>query len=180
MLTELRQDLRAAKGSALSTILANRGFHALLFYRISRMLWKRKIPLIPLVLTRFIQVLYSIDIDYRARIEGGCIIVHGCGLVIGKGAVVGRNAKLYHGVTLGASHGSKGGFPMLGDNVMVGCGAKLLGKITVGSNVMIGANAVVVENIPNDCTAIGIPAKVIRNKDKSNSTRGKFPNPAVL
>lgn len=164
MLNEIKRDLSAvADSNNIKVFFTNRGFHALLFYRISNKLWKLKVPLIPLIFTRIIQILYGIDIDYRASIKGGCVIVHGVGLVIGQGVRIGENVRLYHGVTLGISHSERkqDGFPLLGDNVIVGSGAKLLGKITVGNNVKIGANSVVVSDVPDNSTVVGIPARVI-------------------
>ena len=126
----------------------------------------KKIPIIPLIITRIIQIIYSIDIDYRARIKGGCCIVHGVGLVIGQGVTIGENAKLYHGVTLGISHSNskEDGFPKVGDSVLIGAGAKVLGKLQIGSNVKIGANSVVTCDIPNNSIAVGIPAKCTMKK----------------
>src|SRR6202051_2470125 len=99
------EDLRAAKRFSLTNKIIifffNRGFHALLFYRISNILYKYKIPLLPLILTRIIQILYSIDIDYRACLNGGIVIVHGVGLVIGSGVQINSNVIIFHGVTLG-------------------------------------------------------------------------------
>lgn len=161
MFKDIRLDMSAVgDNNKFKVFLTNRGFHALLFYRISNKLWKMKIPLLPLILTRIIQIIYAIDIDYRADIKGGCVIFHGVGLVIGQGSKIGKNVRLYHGVTLGISHSisKPDGFPSLGDNVIVGAGAKLLGKIKIGANVKIGANSVVTSNIPDNSTALGIPA----------------------
>lgn len=163
MIKEIKSDLVAINSNPIMGALSNRGFHALLGYRLSNFLWRKKIPILPLVITRFIQILYGIDIDYRATIKGGCVILHGVGVVIGYGASVGKNAIIYHGVTLGIaeSKNSKMGFPQIGDNILIGAGAKLLGTINIGNNVKIGANAVVTKDIPDDCIAVGIPAKVI-------------------
>ncbi|WP_202622665.1 serine O-acetyltransferase EpsC [Priestia megaterium] len=161
MIREIMEDLSKVESSnKILVFLTNRGFHALLNYRISNFLWKKKVPLIPLILTRLIQIVYSIDIDYKAKIGGGCCIVHGVGIVIGKNAVIGSNCKIYHGVTLGISHSSnkRDGFPTVGNNVLIGAGAKLMGKIIVGNNVKIGANSVVIKDVPADHTAFGIPA----------------------
>jgi serine O-acetyltransferase len=99
MFQNIKDDIRRVPGHWLRVLLTNRGVHALICYRISHFLWKHKIPLIPLILTRIIQILYGIDIDWRSKISGGCLIVHGVGLVIGNGVVIGKNAKIYHGVT---------------------------------------------------------------------------------
>ncbi|MBX9988616.1 serine O-acetyltransferase [Priestia aryabhattai] len=161
MLDSIKKDLKACGGSPLLAIISNRGFHSLLNYRVANYLHKKKVPLIPLALTRIIQITYGIDIDYRAKIGSGCCIVHGVGTVVGCGAVIGENAKIYHGVTLGIadSPNREDGFPTVGDNALIGAGAKLLGKINIGDQVRIGANSVVINDIPNNCSAFGIPAK---------------------
>lgn len=162
LLADIYKDICVVDKNRFLFVISNRGFHALLIYRISNYLWRKKVPLIPLLLTRIIQILYSIDIDYRCKIEGGVTIVHGVGLVIGKGAVIKKGCKLYHGVTLGRKHTPKNdGFPILGENVLVGAGAKLLGPIKIGNNVIIGANAVVINYVPDNCIAVGVPAKII-------------------
>lgn len=88
LLADIYKDICVVDKNRFLFVISNRGFHALLIYRISNYLWRKKVPLIPLLLTRIIQILYSIDIDYRCKIEGGVTIVHGVGLVIGKGAVI--------------------------------------------------------------------------------------------
>src|ERR1700709_1066145 len=101
---KVSEDINAAKKFYRANkviVFFNRGFHALLFYRIANKFFKWKVPILPLVFTRTIQVLYSIDIDYKANLSGGIVIVHGVGLVIGSGAVVHSNVVLFHGVTLG-------------------------------------------------------------------------------
>ncbi|KZE14006.1 serine O-acetyltransferase EpsC [Priestia aryabhattai] len=169
MIREIQEDLSKVESSSkLLIFLSNRGFQALLFYRVSHFLFKKKIPLIPLFLTRIIQIVYSIDIDYKAQIEGGCCIVHGVGLVIGSGVVIGKNSKLYHGVTLGVSNSenNKDGFPYVGENVLIGAGAKVLGKVKIGDNSKIGANSVVLKDVPKNCIAFGIPAQYKESKNK--------------
>ena len=166
MLREVKEDMKMVRENWVKVILSNRGFHALLAYRVSHLLWKAKVPMLPLIITRIIQILYGIDIDWRAKIAGGCLIVHGMGVVIGRGVVIGKNAKIFHGVTLGIRDDGKDndGFPVVGDNVFIGCGAKLLGNIHVGDNAKIGANAVVIDDVPPSHTAVGIPAKIIRKQ----------------
>jgi serine O-acetyltransferase len=165
-LNNLKKDLNQINKHWVKALFSNRGFHALLVYRISNKLWKLKIPLLPLIMTRLIQILYGIDIDWRCTIKGGCLIVHGMGLVIGKGVIIGEHAKIYHGVTLGIKDNGKktDGYPTIGNNVLVGCGAKILGDITIGNHVQIGANSVVIENVPNHSLAVGVPSRIIKQK----------------
>jgi serine O-acetyltransferase len=133
----------------------NRGFHALLFYRIANILYKCKVPLLPLILTRIIQVLYAIDIDYKASLSGGIVIVHGVGLVIGSGVKINSNVIIFHGVTLGRKGvgpviSDEDGFPSIEKDCIICTGAILLGKITIGKNTTIGANCVITDNLPPD------------------------------
>src|ERR1700694_2975266 len=139
-------DLNAAKRFSLVNKIIicffNRGFHALLFYRIANLLYKYKIPLLPLILTRIIQVLYSIDIDYRANLDGGIVIVHGVGVVIGYGVHIKSNVIIFHGVTLGRKGigpviSDEDGFPIVEEDCIICTGAILLGKITIGKNSTI-------------------------------------------
>lgn len=156
-------------------LLTNRGTQALAAYRVAHILWLKHVPLIPDMLTRLIQVLYAIDIAYEADIAPGCIIYHGMGLVIGSRVKIGRGAVLYHGVTLGVlsfgplfahravghtfSH-TRDGLPTIGDYVLIGAGAKILGNITIGDYAVIGANAVVTSSIPAGHSATGNPAMI--------------------
>jgi serine O-acetyltransferase len=136
-------------------LLANRGFHALFNYRVSHYLYKNKVPLIPLLLTRIIQIFYAIDIDYKATLEGGLVIIHGVGIVIGQGAIVKSNTTIYHGVTLGRKkQGLKitfdDGYPVINNNCILGAGAKIIGPLEIGMNCLIGPNCVVMDSLPSD------------------------------
>ena len=151
-LYRLRTEFGAGNAMAL---LANRGVHALINYRISHYLYTKKIPLLPLLLTRVIQILYAIDIDYKAILEGGIVIIHGVGVVIGQGAIVRSNTTIYHGVTLGRKkQGLKippdDGFPIIQRNCVLGAGAKIIGPVRVGENCIIGPNCVVTDSIPSN------------------------------
>lgn len=154
MVKDIKKDLFALKSkygvSYMMAILSNRGFHSLLFYRISHLFWKFKIPIIPLILTRFIQIIYAVDIDYKSKIEGGVIIIHGVGIVIGCEAYISEGTIIYHQVTLGLK-GSKfnDGYPYIGKNVVLGAGSKLLGKIKIGDDTIIGPNVVVLNDVNN-------------------------------
>ncbi|HBC97657.1 MAG TPA: serine O-acetyltransferase [Clostridium sp.] len=141
--------------------------HALIHYRISHFFYKRKLFFIARAISQLSRMLTGIEIHPGAKIGKGLFIDHGMGVVIGETAEIGDNVTLYHGVTLGGTGKDDTGkrHPTVGNNVFIGSGAKILGPIVVGDNVKIGANAVVLENIPSDCTAVGIPARIIyKNK----------------
>ena len=165
LLSRISKDISVAKKFyRVNEILIffNRGFHALLFYRIANKFYKWKIPVLPLILTRVIQILYAIDIDYKASLDGGVVIVHGVGLVIGSGARVGTNVVLFHGVTLGRrgigpTISDTDGFPFIEEDCIICAGAVLLGKIVVGKNSTIGANCVVTNNVSSN-TIFKIPS----------------------
>lgn len=146
---------------------SNRGFHALFFYRIAHFLFKKKVPLAPLLLTRFIQIIYGIDIDYRAKIHGGVIIIHGVGLVIGMGAEIKKGCVLYHQVTLGIKgNPKKDGFPIIEEDCTLGAGAKILGPIIVKNSSIIGANVVLTKSIEAN-SVVKVPHPVIKNCNES-------------
>lgn len=137
------------------------GFQSLVVHRIAHLLQRKRRRRLAKLVQRFARIVYSIDIHPAARIGGGCVIVHGTGLVIGAGVIIGQDARLFHGVTLGLGSGRQGGFPELGDGVTVGCGACLLGGISVGSQAKIGANATVVSDVPTGSTVVGPTAQTV-------------------
>jgi len=145
----------------LVAVISNRGFHALCLYRLSHLLYGMNVPFIPLVLTRIIQVLYSIDIDYRSLIEGGVIIIHGVGIVIGKGAVVRKGTIIFHGVTLGVKNLWVEEFPVIGENCILAAGCKIFGRVNIGSNSIIGANCVVIHDIPANSSVRPSPNHIV-------------------
>lgn len=158
LLKNIRKDLKAAKyffNTGTVSIFFNRGFRALLFYRIAHRFYQLKVPLLPLIFSRIIQILYSIDIDYKANLDGGIVIVHGVGLVIGSDVYIQTNVVLFHGVTLGRRGvgpiiADNDGFPTVEEGCIICAGAVLLGKITIGKNTTIGANCVVTNSVgPN-------------------------------
>lgn len=162
------EDLKVLKEkynvSYLLAILSNRGWHSLFFYRISNFLWKNKIPLLPLVLTRVIQVIYGIDIDFRCKIDSGVILIHGVGIVIGNGVEIKSGSIIYHQVTLGIKgSGINDGFPKIGKNVVLGAGSKLLGNIVIGDDCIIGPNVVLMDNVDKN-TIVKVPKSVFRIK----------------
>jgi len=167
------QDLKILKQkyniSYITSVLSNRGFHALLFYRISHFLYKVKIPILPLIFTRIIQIIYCIDIDYRAKIEGGVIIIHGSGTVIGSGAIIKSGTIIYHQVTIGIKGSQNNdGFATIEENCILGAGAKILGKLTIGANSIIGANVVITKDIPKNSIVTTENRLIIKEKNVSN------------
>ena len=139
------------------------GLHALIMYRISHALQKKGLKFGARAVSQLAKFLTGIEIHPGATIGKGLFIDHGAGVVIGETAIIGNNCTLYQGVTLGGTGKEVGKrHPTLGDNVLVGAGAKLLGNFTVGSNSKIAAGAVVLGDVPENSTAVGIPAKVVR------------------
>lgn len=149
--------------SVWEVILLYPGFHAILLHRMSAQLWRWKIRLAARVLAQFARGLTGIEIHPGAQVGRRVFIDHGMGVVVGETAVIGDDCTLYHGVTLGGVSCQKGKrHPTLGNGVVVGAGAKILGPILVGDKAKIGSNAVVLKDVPVNATAVGIPAKVVQ------------------
>jgi len=156
----------AAK-SAVEVLLLYPGLHALVFYRISHQLWEWKIPVMPRWLSQYARFWTGIEIHPGAQIGKSFFIDHGMGVVIGETAIVGDNVLLYQGVTLGGTGKETGKrHPTLGNHVVVGAGAKILGNITIGDNSYIGANAVVIKNVPSNSTVVGIPGRITKQEGR--------------
>jgi len=156
----------AAK-SGLEVILLYSGLHALIAYRISHFFHDKKIPVIPRFISQLARLLTGIEIHPGATIGRGLFIDHGMGVVIGETTVIGENVTLFQGVTLGGTGKEKGKrHPTLGDNIVVGAGAKVLGNIKVGDNSYIGANAVVLRDVPANATVVGVPGHVTKQEGK--------------
>ncbi len=151
----------AARGF-LERLFCYPGFQALSLHRISHLLWKSGLPLLPRVLSQITRTLTGIEIHPGATIGKGVFIDHGMGVVIGETAEIGHRCLLYQGVTLGGTGKESGKrHPTLGENVVVGAGAKVLGAINVGSNTRIGAGSVVVRDVEANSTVVGIPGRVV-------------------
>ena len=169
MFQKIRTDLNAfmerdpAARSKAEIFLLYIGFHAVLFYRISHWLYRHKRFFLARWVSQYAKFRTGVEIHPAAQIGKGLCIDHGTGIVIGETTVIGDNCLLYQGVTLGGTGKDTGKrHPTLGNNVMVGCGAKILGPFTIGDHAKIAANAVVLEEIPPHSTAVGVPARVIR------------------
>ncbi|HAT4072477.1 TPA: serine O-acetyltransferase EpsC [Clostridium perfringens] len=152
-----------AARTKLEVLLLYQSIHVLIFYRIAHGLYKIKLFFLARLISQLGRFFTGIEIHPGAKIGKGLFIDHGMGVVIGETAEIGDNVTIYHGVTLGGTGKDKGKrHPTIGNNVIIGCGAKILGPISIGDRAKIGANSVVLKNVPNGKTAVGIPA-VIKN-----------------
>jgi len=154
------------------------GLWALFFHRISHWFYNKDLRFLPRLISALGQFLTVIDIHPAARIGRRVFIDHGVGVVIGETAIIGDDVIIYQQVTLGGVSTSKGKrHPTLGHNVVIGAGAKVLGNIRIGNNSKVGANSVVIKDVPADSTAIGIPARVLkRGYDKTPLSHNKIPD----
>jgi serine O-acetyltransferase len=171
MLNRIRQDLRAvfdrdpAARSTLEVVLTYAGFHALLAYRAAHWLSVHRVPFVPRVISQLARWLTGIEIHPAATIGKGFFIDHGMGVVIGETSEIGDYVTLFQGVTLGGTGKERGKrHPTLGNHVVVGAGAKILGGIRIGDNVKVGANSVVLKSVPPNSTVIGVPARIIKSE----------------
>jgi serine O-acetyltransferase len=156
-----------AATSYAEIIFTYSGLHALVFNRMARAFRKIKVPILPRLISQFAKFLTGIEIHPGAQIGKGLFIDHGMGVVIGETSVIGDNVTLFQGVTLGGTGKEKGKrHPNIGNNVVVGAGAKILGNITVGDNTLVGANAVVIRDVPPDSTVVGVPGRVAKRKGR--------------
>lgn len=169
MFKNLREDLKSIKErdpaarTSFEVFLLYSGFHALIYYRISHWLFLHKRFILARWVSQHAKYKTGIEIHPGAAIGKGLFIDHGTGVVIGETAEIGDYCTLYQGVTLGGTGKDKGKrHPTLGDNVMVGSGAKILGPFKVGDNAKVGANALVLSEVPPNSTAVGVPARVVR------------------
>ncbi len=152
-----------AARSALEVVLLYPGLHAVVFHRLAHRLWQAKIPLLPRLISQFSRMLTGVEIHPGAVIGSGLLIDHGMGVVIGETSVVGNNVTMYQGVTLGGTGKETGKrHPTIGDNVVIGAGAKVLGNIVIGGNSYIGANAVVLQSVPANTTVVGVPGHITK------------------
>ncbi|MBQ4599659.1 MAG: serine O-acetyltransferase [Clostridia bacterium] len=157
------RDRDPAATSDLEVMLLYSGFHAVAMHRAAHALYKKGHKLSARAISQGAKLLTGIEIHPGAKIGKGLVIDHGSGVVIGETAEIGDNCTLYQGVTLGGTGKDTGKrHPTLGDNVMVGSGAKVLGPFKVGSGAKIASNAVVLEEVPDNATAVGVPARVVR------------------
>ena len=151
--------------------VTNCGFTSVVLFRVANFFYRKRIPIVPGFLTHIIRILFSIEIEYPAQIGPGFGIRHGFGIIIGGKCKIGKNFSVNQGVTVGGSfdkvcmlpNGKKISQPQIGDDVHLSAGAKVIGPIIIGSNVIVGANAVVVKDVPDNVVVAGVPAKIIRD-----------------
>ena len=148
--------------NVLEVFLCYPGLHAVWMYRVSHIFYNYKLYLIARIINYISRMITGVDIHPGAKIGKRLFIDHAQGVVIGETAIVGDDVVMFHGTTLGGTGKDKGKrHPTIGNNVVIGCGAKVLGNITIGDNAKIGANAVVLKDVPANSTSVGIPAKII-------------------
>ncbi|NET08702.1 MAG: serine O-acetyltransferase [Merismopedia sp. SIO2A8] len=146
----------------LEVLLFYPGLQAIALHRIAHALHKTKLPFIPRLISYFSRLLTGIEIHPGAVIGKGICIDHGMGIVIGETAILGDYCLIYQGVTLGGTGKETGKrHPTLGNNVVVGAGAKVLGNLQIGHNVRVGAGSVVLRDVPSDCTVVGVPGRIV-------------------
>ena len=151
----------------LEILVCYPGVQAILFYRLAHWLHKLDLPFFPRLISHIARCLTGIEIHPGAKIGNRVFIDHGMGIVIGETAIIGNNCLLYQGVTLGGKGKDQGKrHPTLGCNVTVGAGAKILGNINIGSNARVGAGAVVVKDVPANSTVVGIPARIVSQRNE--------------
>ena len=169
-----------ATNSRFEAILCNAGFHSICVYRLAHALWNKNFHITARILSQIARFLTGVEIHPAARIGKNFMIDHGMGVVIGETTEIGDNVTLYHDVTLGGTtvfdeQGKKciKRHPTVGNNVVIGSGAQILGPIILGNNCKIGSNAIVIKNVPADTTVVGFPAhSVAKSKSKKFCSYG--------
>ena len=174
MFSRIKEDIKSvfdrdpAARNTLEVITNYPGMHAIWIHRLSHKLWQKNWRLLARTLSTFSRWLTGVEIHPGATLGRRFFIDHGMGIVIGETAEIGNDVTLYHGVTLGGTSWSAGKrHPTLEDNVVIGAGAQVLGPITIGKGGKVGSNSVVVKNLPANATAVGIPARIVNEKSKS-------------
>jgi serine O-acetyltransferase len=184
LIASIRRDIKAAfehdpaAVSTLEIVLAYPGFHARQYHRLAHTLFKWHVPVLPRLISHCSRFLTGIEIHPGATIGEGFFVDHGMGVVIGETSVIGDNVTLYQGVTLGGtSQQRKKRHPTLGNNVVVGVGAQVIGDITIGDNVKVGAGSVVINSVPANATVVGVPGRVVAVRNPDTATVEKLPDP---
>ena len=151
-----------AAGPWLEVLICYPGLHAMIFHKVAHFLYRIKFPLLPRIISHISRLFTGIEIHPGAKIGNRFFIDHGKGVVIGETSEIGDDVIIYQGVTLGGTSTKKvKRHPTLGNNIVVGCGAKILGNVKIGDNCQIGANSVVIKDVPQNSTVVGIPARIV-------------------
>jgi serine O-acetyltransferase len=190
MFERLKEDVRTvferdpAARSTLEVLLCYPGLHAVWFHRLAHWLWNKRLKLLARAVSHLSRWLTGIEIHPGAKIGRRFFIDHGMGVVIGETAEIGDDVTIYHQVTLGGTSTRKGKrHPTIGNNVVIGAGAKILGPVKVGDNCKIGANSVVIRDVPPNSTVVGVPGKVVKREGikptKVDLEHGKLPDPVM-
>jgi len=169
-----------AARNIFEVIFLYQGFHVLLAHRIAHKLLKWKVPFLPRLISQLARFLTGIEIHPAATIGRRFFIDHGSGVVIGETTIIGDDVLIYQGVTLGGTGKEQGKrHPTLGDFVTIGAGAKVLGNIEIGSYSTVGAGSVVIDNVPEHCTVVGIPGRIIKQKQyiEGQLQHNRIPDP---
>jgi serine O-acetyltransferase len=184
LINSIRKDIKSvfdhdpAAVSVLEVLLAYPGFHARQYHRLAHALWRWHVPVLPRFISHVSRFFTGIEIHPGAKIGEGFFIDHGMGVVIGETSEIGDNVTLYQEVTLGGtSHQRAKRHPTLGDNVVVGVGAKVIGAITIGDNTKVGAGSVVVNSVPANATVVGVPGRVVEIRNPDTDTVERLPDP---
>ncbi len=186
MFETIKEDIKVvferdpASRSALETLIASPGFHAILLHRLNHWLWTKNLYLLARFSAHLSRFLTGVEIHPGANLGRRFFIDHGMGIVIGETSEIGDDCSIYHGVTLGGTTWKKGKrHPTLKDGVIIGAGAKVLGPITLGANARIGSNAVVVKDVPDDATVVGIPGRVMVRESRAEEKLKKAQREAM-
>lgn len=184
LIKSIRRDIQAAfdhdpaAKNIAEVLFAYPGFHARQFHRLAHTLWRWHIPFLPRFISHVSRFLTGIEIHPGARIGERIFIDHGMGVVIGETAEIGDNVTLYQGVTLGGTSLQKRKrHPTLGNGVVVGAGAIVVGAVTIGDNVKIGAGSVVITSVPPNATVVGVPGRVVEIRNPDTDTVERLPDP---
>lgn len=183
--TVFRED--PAARSVLEIVLCYPGFHAILWHRLAHWFYRHKMLLIARIISQINRAITGIEIHPGAKIGRRFFIDHGMGVVIGETTEIGDDVLLYQGVTLGGTGKEKGKrHPTIGNHVVIGSGAKVLGNITIGDHVKIGAGSVVIKSVPDHSTVVGVPGRIVRQRgekflesEDEVLEHGKLPDPVM-
>ena len=184
LIASIKRDIKAAfehdpaAVSTLEILLAYPGFHARQYHRLAHTLFNWHVPVLPRLISHLSRSCTGIEIHPGAQIGEGFFVDHGMGVVIGETSIIGDNVTLYQGVTLGGtSQQKKKRHPTLGNNVVVGVGAQIIGDVTIGDDAKVGAGSVVISSVPPNATVVGVPGRVVAVRNPDTDTVEKLPDP---